>query len=141
MKSNAFLADVLLQCKSPDQDVARGKTNIGKIYSHACFHSSLVLLLRTAQNLAVDGCRNSALENLSYVRKCLLALEVCRELDVVAIQLDHVVAPIYHHLRRVANGSTGSVSSPTADGDGFVLDNIVSQLGSAITVSFMELWV
>lgn len=63
----------------------------------------------------------------------------------MAIQLDHVIAPIYQHLRRVADVSTGSMSSQTYNSDGSTLptqlDNVVCWLVSAIAVSFKELWV
>lgn len=63
----------------------------------------------------------------------------------MAIQLDHVIAPIYQHLRRIADDSTGSMSSQIDNSDGSTipaqLDNVVCRLVSAMAVSFKELWV
>lgn len=114
------------------------------MYSHACFHSSVVLLLRAAQHLALGVCHDLALENLSYAKTCILALKVCRDHDIVAIQLDHVITPIYEHLKGVADDPTGSVPSQTNNTDGSTLlaiHSIVCRLVSAMAVSFKELWV
>lgn len=104
----------------------------------------MVLLLRAAQNLALGVCHNLALEHLSNAQTCLLALEVCREHDIVAIQLDYAITPIYEHLKQVAHDSTGLVPSQTDYTEGSTLPaihNIVCRLVSVMTVSFKELWV
>lgn len=63
----------------------------------------------------------------------------------MAIQLDHVITPIYQHLRRVVDDSTGSMSIQTDNNDGSTLpaqlDNVVCRLVSSMAVSFKELWV
>ena len=118
--------------------------NIRKFHSHACFHSSVVLLLRAAQNIALGVCHNLTLEHLSNAQTCLLALEVCREHDIVAIQLDYVITPIYEHLKQVAHDSTSLGLSQTDYTDGSTLPaihNIVCRLVSVMAVSFKELWV
>ena len=143
MKNSVFLADVLLPC---EVSLKCFKINLTyKLYSHACFHSSVVLLLRATQNLAFGYSRDLALENLSYVRTCLLALRVCREQDIVAIQLDHIISPIYQHLNRVASESVGLMSSQIDNSDRFalppLLDDVICRLLSTLSVSFKELWV
>ncbi|KAL4903696.1 hypothetical protein BDW74DRAFT_38247 [Aspergillus multicolor] len=78
---------------------------------NACYHSSIVLLLNAAQNLAVVAkeeaeaqARRPDLESVSdslvHVRFCLQALGVCEDWDIAAMRLVDVVKPLYHRLQQ-----------------------------------------
>lgn len=117
----------------------------------------MVLLLRTAQNLA-RGVRDSSIsENMSYIRDCLLVLDCCSEQDIVAIKLNSIVIPFYQRLRRIAGDSMevdgmdstspemDPMSPEASDGDETTipaqLESIISQLVSAMDIPFQDLWV
>ncbi|RDW90850.1 uncharacterized protein DSM5745_02625 [Aspergillus mulundensis] len=82
---------------------------------NACYHSSIVLLLNAAKNLALvaqdDGAEDEAgrkdrpdlesvFDNLVHVRFCLQALGACEDWDIAAMRLVDVVKPLYERLRQ-----------------------------------------
>ena len=131
------------------------KSNNLTWYSNACFHSSLVLLLRSAQHLTSGVSRESVLQDLSYVRACLKVLELCcEEQDIAAMRFLNLLVPAYQCLSQIvdnhaiADGKTTDSMSLTSKEDGDYgssiparLAHVVHQLVAATRTRYQELWV
>ncbi|KAI9373473.1 hypothetical protein BJX61DRAFT_533139 [Aspergillus egyptiacus] len=114
---------------------------------HACFHSSLVLLLRATQHLALGAYPTAAIQILSHVRSCLQVLEVCEKYDIAAMRLVDIVAPLSRRVWQTIenSGEMASMYSITDGDDGpkipVGLAHVVHQLVAAMGIRYQEVWV
>ncbi len=105
-------------------------------YSNACYHSSLILLLSSAQHLVLraGAYQELVLQDLSHVKVCLEVLQFCEEYDIAAMRLVDIIGPLYQRSCDAA-GQPGAVSSldkmhPTTGING--VGDIKMQLGHII---------
>lgn len=130
------------------------KSNNLTWYSNACFHSSLVLLLRSTQRLASGVSRELILQDLSYVRICLEVLGLCGEQDIAATRLLDLLVPAYQCVSQIVDNpaiaddklaDSMSLTSREDSHDGSSISaqlaHVVHQLVAATRTSCQKLWV
>lgn len=121
-------------------------------HSNACYHSSLILLLSSAQHLVLGAgaYQELVLQDLSHVQVCLEVLQFCEEYDIAAMRLVDIIGPLYQRSCDAA-GQSGAVSSldkmhPTTDINGncevkMQLGHIIYQSVAAMSLACQEIWV
>ncbi|KAJ0419778.1 hypothetical protein BJY00DRAFT_285515 [Aspergillus carlsbadensis] len=117
---------------------------------HASFHATIVLLMLTAQHLALSVPQSSILKDMEHTRVCLKVLHFCANYDIAAMRLVDIVTPLFNRLWQIIENPNDvhkiapsfSISdTPGAPRLSAGLAHVVHQLVAAMGLRYQEVWV